>query len=278
MENKFNIEESLTKLLKQANVSYLGKTTHSAKMNYSYKNGTETYCIYLAPSTMTYGETRKDRNVCPNDKFCKAFCLNGSGHNKSDILARGIEHSKINQSRIKKTKLFFENKELFMKIMILEILKAKIHAKLNGMEFAVRINGTSDLSPEDFMFNGLNILQLFEDVTFYDYTKVPSRLDLINKYPNYDLTLSYNGHNWGACDKFLKMGGRVSVVFDTELPIKFHGYRVIDGNNTDTRFLDPNQVIVGLHYHRTANDYKNGSYNRPNTRFIIRENDVFCEW
>jgi hypothetical protein len=60
--------------------------------------------------------------------------------------------------------------------------------------------------------------------------------------------------------------------------IKFHGYNVIDGNGTDTRFLDPSQVIVGLHYHRTANDYKNGSYNRPNTRFIIRENDVFCEW
>ena len=95
--------ESITSLRKKMGVSYLGGTTHSAKMRYSYENGTETYCVYLAPADTS------GHNVCPNSKFCKDFCLNNAGHNKADILSRGMEKSKINISRIKKTKSFFDD-------------------------------------------------------------------------------------------------------------------------------------------------------------------------
>ena len=244
--------ESITALRKKMGVSYLGGTTHSAKMRYSYENGTETYCVYLAPADMS------GHNVCPNSKFCKAFCLNNAGHNKADILSRGMEKSKINISRIKKTKTFFEDKELFMELLIREIVRAQNHAQSKGMGFSVRLNGTSDLSPEDFVYLGKNILEWFPDVQFYDYTKVHTRFNLIEKYPNYDLTYSYNGYNWNACEHFLRMGGKVAVVFEKELPKTFCGYEIIDANGYDMRYLDKGGTIMGLHYHPTGNDYLEG--------------------
>ena len=263
---------TISALRKKANISYLGGTTHSAKMRYSYENGTETYCIYLAPSNMS------GYSVCPNDKFCKAFCLNNSGHNKADILAHGMEKSKINLSRIKKTKLFFEDKDTFMKLLIQEISRAEKKAHSKGMAFSVRLNGTSDISPEDFVYMGKNILEWFPNIQFYDYTKVHTRFDLINKYPNYDLTYSYNGYNWNACKGFLERGGKVAVVFEKELPKTFNGFKVIDANGYDMRYLDPRGTIMGLHYHPTANDYVNGKYVRPNSKFIVMDDDVRCEF
>ena len=262
--------ESITSLRKKFGVSYLGGTTHSAKMRYSYENGTETYCVYLAPADMS------GYNVCPNSKFCKAFCLNNAGHNKADILSRGMEKSKINISRIKKTKTFFENKELFMELLIQEIAKAQKHAQSKGMGFSVRLNGTSDLSPEDFVYQGKNILEWFPNVQFYDYTKVHTRFKLIEKYPNYDLTYSYNGYNWNACEHFLRMGGKVAVVFEKELPTTFNGYEITDANGYDMRYLDKCGTIMGLHYHPTANDYVNGKYVRPNSKFIVNSDDTRC--
>lgn len=264
-------KESLQNLRKQIGVAYLGGTQHSPKMRYSYNKGTETYCLYLAPADMS------GRNVCPNNVYCKAFCLNGSGHNRLEILANGV-NSMINKARIRKTNCFFDNHELFMKTLVLEIEKAQRHAAKNGLEFAIRLNGTSDLSPEQFRINGINILEMFPTVQFYDYTKVPSRFDLIKKYPNYDLTFSFNGYNWSTCEQFLKMGGKVAVVFEKELPKKFHGYNVIDANDYDMRFLDPKGTIMGLHYHRTANDYVNGKFVRPNSKFIVTSDDINCEF
>ena len=267
------VEKSLTALRKELGVSYLGGITKSAKMRYSFNNGTATYCLYLAPSTMS------GYCACANDKWCKDFCLNGSGRNKADILVRGVEESYINKSRIKKTKCFFENKDLFMQLLIKEIKSAKAKAEKMGMEFSVRLNGTSDLSPEDFVYNGKNILQIFPNVVFYDYSKVPQRMALPKKYPNYDLTLSYNGYNSNICRSYLEQGGKVAVVFhDEKMPKTFMGFKCEDGNNDDMRYLNSPSSVIFLHYHRTANDYVNGKYQKPNSKFIVMEDDPRCEY
>lgn len=260
--------------LKEIGVSYLGATRQSAKMVYSYNKKWETYCIYLAPSTMS------GINVCPKSEHCKEFCLNGAGRNKGMIIAHGVENSVINEARIKKTKFFHKNRKLFMRVMMYEIDNAMNHAKKNGLNFAIRLNGTSDLSPLAFNIDGKNILELYPDVHFYDYTKVEKRIELQAKYPNYDVTLSFDGYNWDICEKYLDMGGKVAVVFEKEkeLPVAYKGYKVHDANGYDMRFLDPNGYIMGLHYHRTAHDYENGKYKRPNTPFIVKEDDVYCTY
>ena len=267
---------SYTRALRELGIAYLGNHSQSMKMRLSKENGTITYCLYLAPANMSGYE------VCPCSQFCRKFCLNGSGHNKSDILARGVEGSRINNARIKRTRLFFENKELFMQLLIHEIKRTRKYAEEHGFDFSVRLNGTSDLSPEDFVYEGKNILQIFSDVQFYDYTKVPARFDLIKKYPNYDLTFSYNGHNVNTCKRFLTQGGKVAVVFSNEenmLPLTFMGYPVWDANTYDMRYLDPAGHIMGLHYHKTAANYdKDGNYIAPEDGFVVADTNPLVGW
>lgn len=274
------------KTLECYGISYLGNVAQSAKMQYSYNNGTMTYCIYLAPADMS------GYNVCPNSQYCKAFCLNGSGHNKAAQLQQidnggDVYDSFVNRSRIKKTKMFHEDKATFMHLLIHEINRYKKQAESKGMAFSVRLNGTSDLSPLAFRDpeTGKNILEIFPDIQFYDYTKVPTRIKLMQQYPNYDLTLSYNGYNWEDCEKFLKAGGKVAVVFfDEKLPKSYHGFPICDGNTYDMRYLDPASHIVGLHYHKTANDYyideKDGKrkFHVPDTPFVVKINDPNIDW
>ena len=269
---------SYASLLNELGCSYLGKANQSAKMSKSYINGEYTYGLYLAPSDLS------GHNVCPKSEHCRAFCLNGSGRNIGDNIVHEGGLSNIDRSRIKKTRLFYDNREAFMDLLIHEINKSMVYAKAKNMGFSVRLNCTSDLSPLVFKKDGYNILDLFPNVQFYDYTKVLNRFNLMDGYhKNYDLTFSYDGYNGDDCEYVLNSGlGRVAVVFYGGLPKRFCGYDVIDGNLTDIRFRDPKGVIVGLHYHRTYNDYKviNGKrvFIAPNTPFVIMPNDQRSEW
>ena len=268
---KFNY----TRTLRELGIAYLGKHSQSMKMHLSEENGTVTYCLYLAPWNLS------GYQVCPGGVHCHKFCLNGSGHNKSDILARGVELSKINQARAKRTRLFYENKNLFMQLLIHEIKKTQNYAIKHNMGFSVRLNGTSDLSPEAFVYRGKNILEWFPNVIFYDYTKVPNRFKLVDKYANYYLVFSYDGYNGAACREALAKGINVAVVFSNQemLPMKFAGYPVCDGNLFDMRYLDPAGHVVGLHYHVTAANYdKQGNYISPDDDFVIGDDNPLVEW
>ena len=253
--------EGYGKALKAAGFNYLGGLKKSAKMMKSYTHNVATYCVYLAPANMA-GRTKKGTriNVCPMSQHCKELCLNSAGHNKADILSNGKENvreSLINISRIKKTKLFYNDRDTYMDILIHEINRDRSYAERHGMEFSVRLNGTSDLSPESMKKDGKNILEIFPDVQFYDYTKVYNRTKLMKFYPNYDITFSYDGYNWDQCEQFLNDGGKVAVVFDSEtMPKYYKGYKVIDANGYDMRYLDPKGCIMGLEFHPIAKDGK----------------------
>ena len=253
--------EGYGKALKAAGFNYLGGLKKSAKMMKSYTHNVATYCVYLAPANMA-GRTKKGTriNVCPMSQHCKELCLNSAGHNKADILSNGkenIKQSLINISRIKKTKLFYNDRNTYMDILIHEINRDRSYAERHGMEFSVRLNGTSDLSPEIMKKDGKNILEIFPDVQFYDYTKVYNRTKLMKFYPNYDITFSYDGYNWDQCEQFLNDGGKVAVVFDSEtMPKTYKGYKVIDANGYDMRYLDPKGCIMGLEFHPIAKDGK----------------------
>ena len=69
---------------------------------------------------------------------------------------------------------------------------------------------------------------------------------------NYHLTFSRSEENDEIVDEILEMGGNVAVVFD-KLPTQYKGYKVINGDKSDLRFLDEKNVIVGLKYKRDTN-------------------------
>ena len=91
---------------------------------------------------------------------------------------------------------------------------------------------------------------MFKSVQFYDYTKNRLTDKQLNKLPkNYHLTFSFD--NTPANIEYCKKTPlNFSVVFNTknpnEFPKSFLGYKVINGDKSDLRFLDENKVCVGL--------------------------------
>lgn len=229
-------------------ISYLGSVNMTTKHQKAYKYDELTYSLYLAPAKMSGYE------VCPmRTKECTKLCLNESGMNSMTQKTKG---DVINESRIKKTKLFFEHREFFVNWLIDEIYSAKLKAEKLGYHFSVRLNNTSDLPPTLFQvtYKGekRNILEIFPMVQFYDYTKVYNRIELVKKYKNYDLTFSFSGSNFTECTKALENKIRVAVVFK-ELPKTFWNKKVIDGDLYDMRYRDKKNIIVGLKYKRVRN-------------------------
>jgi hypothetical protein len=209
-------------------ISYLGSVNMTTKHQKAFKYDELTYSLYLAPAKMSGYE------VCPmRTKECTKLCLNESGMNTMNM-----NGDKINQSRIAKIK------------------SAELKAKKLGYKFSVRLNNTSDITPESFYIHindkPVNILQYFQHIQFYDYTKVPKRIELLKKYKNYDLTFSYSGHNLNECHSMLNKNVRVAVVFN-EVPKTFWDRKVIDGDLYDMRYKDKKNVIVGLKYKRVRN-------------------------
>lgn len=249
--------KTLSAASKETGLSYLGATASSAKIAKGLKYNEETYILYLAPANQSGYE------VCPmRTPECTNACLHESGHNRIDISNR------ITNSRIKKTKLFFENREFFMEWLVAEITKHKLAVAKAGRRFSVRLNGTSDIEPTLFRHNGKTLFELFPDVQFYDYTKVAKRFRLLEKYTNYDLTYSFSGDNLNQCIELLKTKrGRVAIVFEGKrLPETFMGYKVIDGDKYDMRYLDEQGVITGLRFKHVRN-----KVDLKSNRFIIPE-------
>jgi len=154
----------------------------------------------------------------------------------------------VQAARLKKTNRFWNDREQFLFDLAGEISKLRRQAKAKGLKAAVRLNGTSDLPYERYKVGdtGMNIMQLFPDVQFYDYTKLENRI--VNKTlpANYHLTFSRAEDNDHKLDDVLKHTS-AAVVFSGELPETWRGYPVIDGDEHDARFTDAGPgVIIGL--------------------------------
>ena len=193
--------------------------------------GWRTAILHLAPYKLS------SRNVCPSaSPECIAACLNTAG--------RGQQNN-VQQARIRKTEFFHKNRSGFIWQLANEIEMLKKRSKKAGYKFAVRLNGTSDLSWERFrLLDGQSLMDAHPDVQFYDYTKVYNRLQ--DEVANYYLLFSYSGNNKAQCLAALKRGYNVAVVFKDQLPARFWHRRVFDGDQHDLRFTDPDTRIIGL--------------------------------
>jgi hypothetical protein len=88
----------------------------------------------------------------------------------------------------------------------------------------------------------------WENLMFYDYTKVPSKLRRYDK-ANYVQTFSRAEDNHNEAMKALEDGYPVSVVFRKELPDMWNGYPVVNGDSSDDLMLDrpyDSGYVIGL--------------------------------
>ena len=207
----------------------------NAKTIKGEKLGFITFGLHLAPFNLS------GHNVCAwASKGCSDACLNTAGRGKFDM---------VQESRKKKTKWFFNDKENFMRQLVKEISNAIKLASKKDMKPCFRLNLTSDIAWESQKYNGLKLMDWFSDVQFYDYTKSAKRVEkmLQGKMPsNYHLTFSRSEDNDNETKKLLSLGANVACVFRNGLPKTWQGRKVIDGDETDLRFLDGENKIVGL--------------------------------
>jgi len=190
--------------------------------------------------------------ICPYQDIakCKSACLNTAG--------LGGVYPSIQKARQKKTDLFLNDRDEFMQVLVKDIHTFLRACKRKDKKPAIRLNGTSDIQWEYIEIDGHeNIFTMFPDVQFYDYTKIPTRK--IEHIPNYNLTWSYSEANDKYASWIDKVKNNIAVVFKNKnLPEKFKGHKVIDGDIHDMRFLDEPNSVVGLKAKGKARQDKSG--------------------
>jgi hypothetical protein len=236
-------------------------TAANAKIVKGAAKGFRTFGLHLAPWNLSGFQ------VCASASAgCIAGCLNKAGH--GGMFRKGETTNTVQEARKAKTAWFFNEREAFMTRLVREVQNGVKYAAKRGTLPVFRLNLTSDVRWETVpvTVNGVdyaNIMKAFPTVQFYDYTKHRNRRDLP---ANYHLTFSRSESNDEAALEWLAAGGNVAVVFSTkkgeDLPETWNGYRVIDGDETDLRFLDDKNVVVGLR--------AKGPAKKDNSGFVVR--------
>lgn len=225
--------------------SLLTKPVSNPKLNKSLKLGILSAPLHLAPADISGFE------VCPmRTDGCTKACLHTAGN---PAAMRGKR-----RARNARTRAYFRDRPAFMVALAADIAKLSRQAKRKGLRCGVRLNATSDIPWERVPVTVgpstyANLMVMFPDVTFYDYTKRHNRKALPS---NYTLTFSLAEGNDAHAAQALANGMNVAAVFNVKrgkpLPELYKlntflaPHPVIDGDLHDFRPIDPRPVIVGL--------------------------------
>lgn len=222
-------------------------STGNPKVLKGLKQGYNTFILHLAPANLSGYEVCAKRTI-----GCTDACLNLAG--RGGMMKKGEFTNVIQEARKRKTKLFFENRETFMELIVKDIILAIKQSVKMGMIPVIRLNGTSDLAFEKYevVINGTtykNIFEAFPDIQFYDYTKILGRK--IKDIKNYHLTFSAADGNDADVAKAIEQGYNIATVFGLKktqpMPEFYNGLPVFNGDESDLRFLDPKGVVIGLY-------------------------------
>jgi hypothetical protein len=251
---------------------YLMTVENDPKTSKGSKQGYLTGVQYLAPETQATQALGRPINLCAYASAgCAESCLMTAG--------RGVFQN-VRQARINRTVLFMNDRSGYWEKLIREIQALERKAHKRDMIPVVRLNGTSDILWEktpviigDDRAN--NIMELFPNVQFMDYTKYPYHKRPTESLPsNYDLTFSRSESNEVEVLNNLWNDRRVAVVFSSKKddPIpevftvkadnQFVMMPVVNGDLSDLRFLDPQGVIVHL--------YAKGKAKKDTSGFVVQ--------
>jgi hypothetical protein len=226
-----------------------------------------TFILHLSPARLS------GYNVCAMATTgCTRAFLNTAGRGgiaRGGILTyRDVEQGKrneIQEARRLRTRAFFEHRVEFMKLLAVEISKACNKARKLGYIPVFRLNGTSDIRWETIPAGQYpNIMAMYPDVQFYDYTKLPNRKHIP---ANYHLTFSLADGNDEAAITAIDNGINVAAVFRDKATVSRYiesGFTlgaprpVACGDNTDLRFLDPAGHIIALYAKGNARNDRSG--------------------
>lgn len=214
--------------------------------------GVLTGVLHLLPATR-YDELRVANglpalgvNLCPFAGSCAAPCLNtaGRGGIPQTSFADKVFFNNVEQGRYRRTHEYFTDRATFIAKLIAELGKLAAVARANGMEPAARLNGTSDIHWAVRHPEVVRAAQAL-GVRLYDYTKRPVRY-VADAPVHYTYSLDVGSDREEHAITYLRAGGTVAVVFRGGLPATWNGFTVVNGDETDVRYMDPRGTVVGL--------------------------------
>ena len=242
--------------LKEIRPNYILSVSSDPKTIKSLIDGILTGVMYGMPANGS-GEW----NDCPFASLgCEMACLNTSGHG-----GIGLDADKLNPvqiARLKRSAFFHTRRSEFWEMLIRDIDRLIRRAKKLGLMPAVRLNGTTDVKWEStpVVIDGVkianNIMELYSDVIFYDYTAWPYAKRPNETLPlNYHLTFSRKENNDSQIADNISHGRNVTVVVDipsrdktTAIPITWREIPTFDADRSDFRPGDPIGRILILRY------------------------------
>lgn len=188
---------------------------------------------------------------------CTALCLGHTSGQAGMVADADMESgdNNVRRSRREKTHRFMRDRANYLRDVCRSIDNLIMRSSRFGKRLCVRMNGSSDIAWEGIRFQltrdergkvasvtlggfgSGSIFDHYPDIDFVDYTKNPRRFD--RKLPrNYWLTFSRSETNEDTAIALLCRGVNVAVVFGSDKPIAWNGFRVIDGDQHDLRHLD----------------------------------------
>jgi hypothetical protein len=218
---------------------------NNTKIKKGEEKGYYSIIVNLAPADsaeILIDESRPELgfvNLCVNaSPLCKMFCNSKAGYARIN--------PQVIAAQIRRTRWLHFDREGFLDALRKDIVSARKKAAKLGLKLAVRINGSSDL----YWLAKMMALE-FPDVQFYDYTAHPKAW--LRTLSNYHLTFSLKENNLDRALDALAHGINLAVVFpDKNFPRTWKGFEVLDGDETDLRFLEGYQgKVIALSFKDT---------------------------
>lgn len=204
-------------------------------------------------------------NLCKHATTgCSTSCIYHQGIFKHAL----FEKNKVKQARLKRTLRFLTQRESFFTQIVKEIYALQRKAKRKNLIPIISLNGTSDIlwEKETFIHKDKeykNLMELFADISFFDYTKY-NILKSRKKLPkNYHLTYSRAGthrgklvDDWELLSQYLNKNINVAIVCTSSIKQKllesdtYNSYKIIDGdlynNRTKDNLYKENEGLIVL--------------------------------
>ena len=205
-------------------------------------------------------------SLLPNKQGCPFMEIAGCGPSCLRYSGRGI-FKNVENSRQSKLNYLNNDRSGFINKLKEELETFSRYCAKRDLVGYVRLNVLSDYPWETAAYGA--IPQQFPELNFYDYTKVAKRLG--NTPHNYQLMFSYSPAKayQKSVQLALKTTAPMSVVFNGDMPAKFLGRKVFDGDKSDIENLARKGAIIGLKYKLA----KGQSIDPLDSKFIVNQSN-----
>ena len=211
--------------------------------------------LYNHATFLFYGAPHKisGYNTCANAGLCAPTCIYFQGMGRFET---------VQNARIRKTKLYFEDRDRFLMSINKDIMKAVTWSKKQNLTPCFRLDGTTDIGIAK------HFVAQYPTLQFYDYTKILNRIEKAQNIPNWHLTYSLSEKTTPQqLEQVLATTTNIAIPFATapDMTSTLWGRELVNADKHDLRFLDGENKIAVL---KVKGKIKSNDFIVPNVEWL----------